>query len=518
MQGKEHTMQNALEHITQLLGVSLVHFIGAFALLLVGWLFALAVSGIVRRALHHTRLDNRLVGWLFKKQEADRPIPVEQWVASGVFYLIMLFVLVGFFQQLQLQQVSEPINRLLNQLFEFAPRLLSAGLLLAMAWVVATVLRQATLGLARVAKFQEQLAAQAGLQSSSLPKALAESAYWFVFLLFLPGVLNALNLDGLLQPIQNVTEKILGFLPNAATAVVILAVGWFVARIAQGAAGNLLAALGTDTLSEKVGLSPALGGKKLSGVLGSVTCGLLFIPAIVAALDALALEALAKPVSGMLNRMLEAVPLLFAALLVLTVAYIGGKVASGWVSTTLANTGFDDILAKLGLSKRVHQEGARTPSRIVGILALAGILLFAVTESAQMLGLTALADLTTQFMSLAGRILLGIVMFGVGLYLANAAASTILASAAVQPNVLAAAARFAILSLSAAMSLTQMGLGEDIVKLAFGLLLAAIAAALAIAFGLGGRDVAARHLDTWVGTASPFAPKRSNPSQRSERT
>ncbi len=491
-------MQNALEHITQLLGVSLVHFIGAFALLLVGWVVALAVSSIVQRALHHTQLDNWLAARLFKEQETARQIPVEKWLSRGVFYLIMLFVLVGFLQQLQLEQVSEPINRLLNQLFEFAPRLLSAGLLLVVAWVVATVLRQTTMGFARVAKFQEQLAAQAGLHSASLPKALADSAYWLVFLLFLPAVLNALNLDGLLQPIQNVTEKILGFLPNVATAGVILAVGWFVARIAQGAVNNLLAALGADALSERVGLAPALGKKKLSGVLGSVTCGLLFIPAIVAALDALALEALARPVSAMLNRILEALPLLFAALLVLTIAYIGGKIASGWISAALENMGFDDILAKLGLSKHAHQEGVRTPSCIVGILTLAGILLFAVTESAQLLGLTALADLTTQLMSFAGRILVGIMMFGVGLYLANAAASTILASAAVQPNVLAAAARFAILSLSAAMSLTQMGLGEDIVKLAFGLLLAAIAAAIAIAFGLGGRDVAARQLGAWV--------------------
>lgn len=500
-------MQNTLEHITQLLGVSLIHFVGAFALLLVGWMFALVVSGGVRRALHHTQLDNRLAGRLFSGQEAGRPIPIEQWTASGVFYLIMLFVLVGFFQQLQLQQVSEPINRLLNQLFEFAPRLLSAAVLLAVAWFVATMLRRATLGLTRVAKLQGLLATQAGPQSASLPKALAESAYWLVFLLFLPAVLNALNLDGLLQPIQNVTEKILGFLPNAATAVVILAVGWFVARIAQGAAGNLLAALGADTLSDKVGLTPALGGKRLSGILGWVTCGLILIPAIVAALDALALEALVRPVSEMLNRILAAVPLLLVALLVLTVAYVGGKVAAGWISTTLANAGFDDILIRLGLSKRAHRDDARTPSRIVGILTLAGILLFAVTESAQLLGLAALADLTTQFTFFAGRILLGLMMFGVGLYLANAAAATILASAAVQPNVLAAAARFAILSLSAAMSLTQMGLGEAIVKLAFGLLLAAVAAAAAIAFGLGGRDVAARQLESWMRSMAPDSKK-----------
>ena len=82
--------------------------------------------------------------------------------------------------------------------------------------------------------------------------------------------------------------------------------------------------------------------------------------------------------------------------------------------------------------------------------------------------------------------------------LANLAAKTIQASGAAQAGMLALAARMAILVLSGAMALRQMGLANEIVNLAFGLLLGAIAVAVALAFGLGGRDIAARELDGWL--------------------
>lgn len=503
-------MENALEHFTQLLGVSFAHFLGAFALLFVGWLAALAVSGLVQRTLHRLGLN----GWLarrFLKESTPQQVTAEQWVARGAFFIMMLFVLVGFLQQLQLHQVSEPINHLLKQLFEFAPRLLSGALLLIVAWIIATALRQTIMGIARITNLQQTLETQSGgLPVSSLPKALADATYWLVFLLFLPAVLSVLKLEGLLWPIQNMIDKILGFLPNGFTAVLVLMIGWLIARIAQGATSNLTSALGVDRLSEKAGLHVVLGEKKLSEVVGLLVCALLFVPAIVAALDTLALDALARPVSHLLDSMLAAVPLLLAACFVLFISHIAGKTVAGLASTTLANVGFDNILAKLGFTQHAHPKEGQTPSKIVGHLILAAIFVFAVTQSAQLLGLTALADLTTQFMLFASRILVGIVMFGVGLFLANIATSTILASAAVQPQVLAAAARFAILSITVAMSLTQMGLGQDIVKLTFGLLLASVAIACAIAFGLGGRDVAARQLEAWM--QSMTSPKQGKTS------
>ena len=69
-------------------------------------------------------------------------------------------------------------------------------------------------------------------------------------------------------------------------------------------------------------------------------------------------------------------------------------------------------------------------------------------------------------------------------------------SGATQSNLLALTARISIIVLAGAMALRQMGLANEIINLVFGLLLGAVAAALA--FGLGGRDVAGRTIEDWA--------------------
>jgi hypothetical protein len=66
----------------------------------------------------------------------------------------------------------------------------------------------------------------------------------------------------------------------------------------------------------------------------------------------------------------------------------------------------------------------------------------------------------------------------------------------VVPNLFAAALILAIGWFGA--RLRQMGLAEDIINLAFGLLLGSIAVATALAFGLGSREIAARHVERWI--------------------
>ena len=97
----------------------------------------------------------------------------------------------------------------------------------------------------------------------------------------------------------------------------------------------------------------------------------------------------------------------------------------------------------------------------------------------------------------SGQVLLGLVIFGIGMYLANLAGRVIDASEVDQAPLLAVAARVSILALAGAMALSQMGLASDIINMAFGIVLGAIALALALAFGLGGREVAARQLEEW---------------------
>jgi len=131
------------------------------------------------------------------------------------------------------------------------------------------------------------------------------------------------------------------------------------------------------------------------------------------------------------------------------------------------------------------------------MLVLFWVMLLAIMETANVLGFSLLADLSAKFTVFAAQILLGVIIFGIGLYLANWSYRAISAGSMANAGLLATSARIAILVLSAAMALREMGIANDIINLAFGLLLGAVAVAVALAFGLGGREAAQRHLAQW---------------------
>lgn len=492
-------MQETMDRITEMLGGNLPGLLAALAVLIVGWLLAFVSAAIVRSLMKRTQLDDRLAIWLGDDDTAPHDT-FERWIPRAVYYIVLLLVLVAFLQTLGLTVVTEPLNRLLGEIFEFAPRVGGAVLLLIAAWLIATILKAAVTRILRLSNFEERLGTAATLDKErrvSIAKTLGEAVYWLIFLLFLPAVLDTLNLQGLLQPVQSMMDKALGFLPNLLAAALIALTGWFIARILQQIVTNLLAALGADHLSESLGIGALLGKQRLSSVVGLIVYILILIPVLVAALNALQLRSITEPASNMLDAIMSAIPLLFAASLLLVIAYAVSRVVRGLIHNLLAGIGFNRVMSHLGLVRENEEGEAGTPSAIVGYLVQVAIILFASVEAASLLGFDVLAVLVTQFLVFSGQVLLGLVIFAIGLYLANLAARVIESSSAQQSGLLALAARVSILALAGAMAMSQMGLASDIINLAFGIILGSVALAVALAFGMGGREVAARQLEEW---------------------
>ncbi len=491
-------LQNLWQQMLATLPEYLPNLVAALAILVFGWLAALMVAAIVRGALRRTTLDNRLASWL--AGEGAGEIEVERIAGRIAYYLAMLFVLTAFLEALSLTAVTEPLNALLSEVAGYAPRVLAAAALMFAAWIAATVLRRVvSTALDRIG-VDRRIGAETGTDTEGtvpLSKTLADAVYWLVLLLFLPAALGALGLEGLLAPVQELVSEVLRFVPNIAAAALIFAVGWFVARLIQRIVTNLLAAAGIDRLADQVGLGQTLGDRRLSGLAGLVLYVLVLVPVLISALQALELEAVTVPATNMLSQVLEAIPFVFAAGLLLTVAYFVARLVAELVSNLLRGAGFDNVLAHIGLSGTVG-EGASSPSTAVGTIIVVSVMLFASIEAAALMGFDELAGLLAGFVRFGADIILGLVVFGVGLYLARFASETIRATGARQAHIQATAARVAITVLAGAMALRQMGLAEDIVNLAFALVLGALALAAAMAFGLGARDVAGRQVERWV--------------------
>jgi hypothetical protein len=483
-------MQNILGKIFEEVGAYIPELIGALVILIVGWLIALIISSLVRGLLKRTDLDNKLVSWV----TGGKALDIEPGIGKGVFWLIMIFVLIAFFQALGLTLVTDPLSRLVGQLLEYLPQLFGAGILLLIAWVVASIVRLFITKVMGAAKLDERVGGQLGSKDEKampLTKTIGDVVYWLIFLLFLPAVLGALDLEGLLAPVQGMLNEFLGFLPNLLAAGLIGFIGWCVARIVRQIVTSLLTAAGGDRLSDRLGIAP------LSSVVGLIVYTLIIIPVLIAALNALALDAITGPASNMLTLILGAIPAIFAAAVVVIIAYMVGKIVAGLVTDLLTGVGFNAVLNWIGIA-REPKEGERTPSEITGYLVLVTIMLFAVFEASSLLGFKALAEVMKELTVLGGHILLGLVIFALGLYLANLASKTIQTSGNPQAGILAGLARMAIILLSGSIAIRYMGLANEIINLAFGLILGALAVAVALAFGIGGRDIAARKLEEWI--------------------
>jgi hypothetical protein len=354
-----------------------------------------------------------------------------------------------------------------------------------------------------------------------LNETIGNILYWFIFLLFVPLILSALNLPGLLQPIEGLINNFLQAIPRILTAGLVLAVGWLVARIVRGVVTNLLLATGTDQLGNRFGLKTTeQEGLSLSELLGTLAYVLILIPAVIAALNELGIEAISAPAVLMLERILTYIPQVLMAALVLVGFYFVGRFVADLVTNVLTNIGFNNIWNILGLPQlNTTSSGVsgqptvtpalgttpqrpitRTPAEIVGLVALVAVVLFGTVTATEILQFDALTNIVRAILRVGARVLSGGVVFAVGLYLANLAFRLVNAmGTSGQTKILAQAARISVLVLVGAMALQQMGVATDIVNLAFGLLLGAIAVAIAIAFGLGGRDVAGDQLRKWLG-------------------
>nr|WP_205369901.1 mechanosensitive ion channel [Thermoleptolyngbya sp. PKUAC-SCTB121] len=527
--------------------------LGAVFILIAGWVLAAIAASITKRILLRTNLDNRLVSTFLPAGSTARP-HVEQWGAALVFWIIMIFAIVAFLNALRLDVVSQPLNNFLQQIFSYLPRLGGAAILVALAWVLASLVKAlVTRGLARFG-LDEKLnvapkeaetgmadpnvaarSAEAGVVDPSrqpvaespflLSETLGNVLYWFVFLFFLPLILDVLQLQGPLQPVQTLLNDFLVILPRILSAIAIGAAGWFIAQVVRNIVTNLLRAARVDRLGTQFGLSRTQGALSLSSLIGTLVYVLILIPTAIAALQALGIRAISDPAVAMLNDILTALPRIFTAAVLLIVFYVIGRFIADLVTNLLTSFGFNNVFEWMGLPRQtvatvspspssspydatpggeptVVQPAAtlprRTPSEIVGILALVGIMLFAAVAAAEVLQFQQLTAIVNGILAVSARVLVGVIVFGVGLYLANLAFNLIAGSGGRQARILAQAARIAIIALVSAMALQQMGIATNIVALAFGLLLGAIAVALAIAFGLGGREVAAEQLREWL--------------------
>jgi hypothetical protein len=221
---------------------------------------------------------------------------------------------------------------------------------------------------------------------------------------------------------------------------------------------------------------------------------LTFLPGV---LEALKIESLSKPVGELVQTILAFLPNLLTAGIVLAIFFFIAKLASTLIANLLTGIGFNDMPQKLGLMSDSSQL-AMPAAEMAGKASFAVIALMGVSQAVTSLKLETLSKFVDEAWGFGIPIIIGCAILAVGLWLGNMARKAIMSSNMANSEMMANLAFGAIMVLTSVISLKRMGLAGEIVDLGFGLALGGLALAAALAFGLGGRDAAAKFLDKRV--------------------
>jgi hypothetical protein len=402
------------------------------------------------------------------------------------------------------------------QLMNWGPKILIAILILVATWAVARatkwVIQRA---IDRIPALKRHIT---GGPDETVGHQLGTIAKLIIWLVGIMAALQFLGFAQVLAPINELVNEIFAFLPNLIAAGLIMFVGYVVARIVQRLLETVLIAANVDGLLARIGIGSTQGTVRTDSTavppgttpgatrgsfaraVGILAFAILIIQIGIAALQVLGIAAISGPATAMLNEIYAALPRILAAGLWLGIAFVIARFLKSIIEAVLPPTGFDDALRSTG----VLPPNA-IPSRIVASIAMIVVILAASIEAARQLGGDEIAIFLAQITALGGKVIFGTLIIVAGIFLARIV-SNLVGSGTGEGGFAQTLVRYAIIALFTAIGLTFMGLADQIVMMAFGLILGAAAVATALAFGLGGRDAAARILERWSDGPPPVRP------------
>ena len=364
---------------------------------------------------------------------------------------------------------------------------IKAVLLLLLAFITAAVVKSLVVKLFTRTKLNA-LFKQADSASGKEKPAdfIGKLAHLLVFLLFVPGIFESLGMREVSSPILNLLNTLWGYLPNILAAVLVLWVGFFIARLVRELLVPVFGRLKVDTLQEKAGIQVSDTGR-LSNTLAYIVYVLILIPVIIAALQVLNIEAVSVPAIQMLDTIFEFIPNILAALIIIIIGCMVAKFSGNIVESLIASAGFDSKL-----KEHLTEKGnGFILSKVIGKTVHIIMVVFFIVESFSVLHLSILTNIGNAIIGYMPYILASALILLI-CYVCDGLAGKALLKG--NHAVLAMVSRVAIYTVGIFMVLSELGIAKEIVNTAFVLIIAALAIAFAISFGIGGRDFAGKTL------------------------
>lgn len=373
-----------------------------------------------------------------------------------------------------------------------------AIVILIVTWVLATIVKWAIGKLVmRIPALQAE-----GADGQSTGQSIGTIGSLLIWLFGLVAVLKVFELEPVLSPIQGLLNRVMDYLPNVVAAAVVFFIGFVIAKIVKQLIETTVGMMNIGSLTAKAkGAAATAGGEsagqhtdgdtgeagidsqRIGSMVGNLAFAVILIVVGIASLQILAISVISDPAQEMLTLILNAIPWIIAAAIILGIGVLISKLVGSVLDTTLRGLGTDRAMTNMGVT-RPNQSATAIITRIaqVAVMVFFGIM------AARALNFPEITNILNEVLALGGHVLFGGVIIAAGFLVAK------LVSGAIGEGTMSSVISYATIALFAAMGLKYMGIADSIITLAFGAVVVGGALAAALAFGLGGRDAAARTL------------------------
>lgn len=331
-----------MDFIYSLLGM-IPNVVFAILLLVVAFVAAKIVKSLVLKLLKAVKAESFLNKLGVKDTATNSSV---EFVAKLAYFVTFLLFLPGVLDKLGMQSVSSPITGMVNDFLAFIPKLVAAGIIIAVGMFIANIVKELLVPVLKAIKV-DALQEKAGIEASentAFSNITANVIYGVILLVVITSALDQLGIAAISEPASAIVSSIFAMIPNVLGAIVIIAIGVIIAKLVAKLLENLLAGVGADTLIEKVTGTPA---KKfvLSKVISAVVKYVLVIVFLVQGINVLNLPVLTEIGGAVIGYM----PAALSAVIIVTIGLFAGNTAEAVIAKKFPEAKMCAVVAKVAI-------------------------------------------------------------------------------------------------------------------------------------------------------------------------
>lgn len=358
---------------------------------------------------------------------------------------------------------------------------ISALLIIILGWIIAGFIKKL------IVKAVDKTGLNKTLNNNKVNfgNLIAKLIYFIIMIFVFILALEKLGMTSVLEPAKELLNGFTAFIPNIVGAGLVGYIGYMLANIVSELVG-----VSGDTLQKFAPKLKLPENINIVDILKRLVFIFIFIPLLISALNILNINSVSEPATTMLQSFFEAIPKVLVATVIMIIFVVGGRFLSQLLKDLLDSLNVNEVLEKAGLTSII---GNKNIEQLIANIVYAFIILFGLITAIEKLEFSKLSEIINTIVALGGNIIFGLIILAIGNWVANIASKNFLKSD--NNPFVANIIKVAVLAIFLAIGLRRMGIADDIINLAFGITLSAIALTIVLSFGLGGKAAAGKQME-----------------------